>query len=128
MIRSASTTIASTVSLSRPRAPESATTAAVIVGENDTTMTTSICSMTSRWRPTASGAIGSQGHTSHPRTAMPTSATASVATVIRAMAASRAPSRSTLSVKPAMRAISVVARPVTTCSSAAIDSVIRLAR
>ena len=46
--RSAITTTASTVSLSRPRAPESATTAAVIVGENETTITTSNASMTSR--------------------------------------------------------------------------------
>ena len=63
--RSASTTIASTVSLSRPRAPESATTAAVIVGEKETTITTSNASMTSRWSPTASGAMGNHGQTIH---------------------------------------------------------------
>ena len=112
--RSASTTIASTVSLSRPRAPESATTAAVIVGEKETTITTSNASMTSRWAPTASGAIGNHGQAIHATADRPAMATASVTAVIRAIAASRAARRSTLSVRPAMSAISVVAIPVTT--------------
>ena len=98
--RSASTTIASTVSLSRPRAPESATTAAVIVGENETTITTSKTSMTSRWDPTASGAMGNHGHASHATADRPTIATASVTAVMRAIAASRDPRRSTLNVRP----------------------------
>lgn len=53
-------------------------------------------------------------------------ATASVVKVICTMAPMRDPSRSTLSVRPAISAISVVAMPVNTCSCAAIGAVIRL--
>ncbi len=77
-------------------------------------MTTSKAIMASRWNPTASGAMGNHGHTIHATADRPTMATASVATVMRAIAASRDPRRSTLNVRPAMSAISVVAIPVIT--------------
>ncbi len=124
--RSATTTIASTVSLSRPRAPVSVITAAVIVGEKLTTITTSSATMASRAAPVASGATGSQGHAIHRSTARPAMATASVAPVIWTMAMSRLPMRSRLSVSPAMSAMSVVAIPVITWSWPAIDSVMTL--
>ena len=77
-MRSASTTIASTKSLSFPRDPVSAMTAALIVGEKLTTMTTSSAMIASFAVPVASGAIGSHGHTSHANTAKPDIAIASV--------------------------------------------------
>ena len=91
-----------------------APTAAVIVGENETTITTTNASMTSRCNPTASGAIGNHGHTIHAIADRPTIATARVMAVTRTIAAKREPSRSTLNVRPAISAISVVAIPVTT--------------
>ncbi len=59
---SASTTVASTKSLSLPREPVSAMTAALIVGEKLTTMTTISAIIASLAVPTACGAIGSHGH------------------------------------------------------------------
>ena len=69
--RSASTTIASTKSLSFPRDPVSAMTAALIVGEKLTTMTTSSAIIASLAVPDASGAIGSHGHAIHASAASP---------------------------------------------------------
>ena len=50
-------------------------TAAVIVGEKLTTMTTSSAIIASFATPVASGAIGSHGHASHATTNSPTIAT-----------------------------------------------------
>ncbi len=111
--RSASTTIASTKSLSFPRDPVSAITAALIVGEKLTTMTTSSAMITTFSVPIASGAIGSHGHTIHASRAMPDIANASVMRVVTPAPATRRSRRSMLSVNPAMNAMSVVAIPVT---------------
>ena len=59
--------------------------------------------MASRSRPTASAAIGSQGHAIHPTRSTPAIATTRVTTVIRAIAPRCVPRRSTLSVRPAMK-------------------------
>ena len=111
--RSASTTIASTKSLSFPRDPVSAITAALIVGEKLTTMTTSSAMIASFSVPIASGAIGSHGHTIHASAARPDIASASVMRVVTPAPATRRSRRSMLSVSPAMNAMSVVAMPVT---------------
>ena len=110
--------MASTSSLNRPRAPVSAITAAVIVGEKLTTMTTSSAHHRELGEAgCASGAIGSHGQASQ--------ATREQAGAWRRRASSRSsgamprtrrPSRSKLSVSPAMSAISVVAMPVITWS------------
>ena len=60
--RSARTTIASTRSLRRPRAPVSEITAAVIVGEKLMTTMTNSATIASLAMPAASGATGSHGH------------------------------------------------------------------
>ena len=125
--RSARTTIARTVSLSRPRAPVSVITAAVIVGEKLTTITTNSASMANFAPPVALGAIGSQGHAIQSSTARPAIVRPSMTPVICTMAMSRRPMRSRLSVNPAISAMRVVAIPVMTWSWPAIDSVMTLA-
>ena len=112
-MRSASTTIASTKSLSFPRDPVSAITAALIVGEKLTTMTTSSAMITSFAVPVAAGEIGSHGHVIHANTANPNIAIPSVMTVVTPAPATRRSRRSMLSVRPAINAMSVVAMPVT---------------
>ena len=57
--------------------------------------------------------MGNHGQTIHATIDRPAMATASVAAVMRTIAANRAPRRSMLKLRPAMRAISVVAMPVT---------------
>ncbi len=64
--RSASTTSASTSSLSGPRARLSAITAMVTVGEKLTTSVASSAASVTRARPVASGSSGSHGHASQP--------------------------------------------------------------
>ena len=86
MTRSASTTTVRTVSLSRPRAPVSVVTAAVIVGEKLIVITTSSVTIDKRSRPPAPGAIESHGHAIHITTPTPAMATTSVMAVNRAMA------------------------------------------
>ena len=80
---SASTTIASTSSLKCPRAPVSEMTAAVIVGEKLTTMTTNSAIIVSLARPVACGATGSHGQAIQATANSPAIATPSVTAVIR---------------------------------------------
>ena len=114
------------VSLRRPRAPVSVVTAAVIVGEKLTDHDASSTTIASARRPPASGATGSHGHASQHHDTDASMATASVMRRHAHDGREWRPSRSKLSVRPAINAISVVAMPVTTCSCAAIDSVMTL--
>ena len=125
---SASTTMASTKSLSRPREPVSVMTAALMVGEKLTTTTTSRLMIASFVAPWAAGAIFSHGQSTHATAARPVMATASVTIVATPAPATRRSSRSKLSVRPAMNAISVVATPLTAINWRAICSVMTLAR
>ena len=102
-----------TVSLSFPRAPVSVVTAAVIVGEKLTVIRTRSVTIARRSSPIAFGAIESQGHAIHTTAPIPAIDTASVNAVSRAIALNCWPSRSRLSVRPAINAMSVVAMPVT---------------
>ncbi len=120
------TTTASTSWLRRPRAAVSVMTAAVMVGEKLTMMTASTSAMATRGRPDASASMGSHGHASHAIPNISASGKTTVMNVNRAIGAKRGPSRSTLRVRPAMRAMSVVAMPATTCSCDAIVPVTRL--
>ena len=119
------TTMASTSSLRRPRAPVSVMTAAVIVGEKLTTITASTKAIASRAAPVASASTGSQDQASQEPANTISSGTETATAVSRAIGRRRGPRRSTLSVRPAMSAISVVAMPVTTCSWPAIKPVMR---
>ncbi len=91
-------------------------TAAVIVGEKLTTMTATSAAIARRGRPPISGAMGSQGHATQPTAMSPAIGTASVQAVVRAIGPSRSPRRSMFRVSPAMRAMRVVAMPLTTAS------------
>src|SRR6185436_20957557 len=119
---------ASTSSLSRPRAPVSVVTAAVMVGETLATMIVSRQTITARVMPLLSGATGSHDQANQAAVPMPMLTTASVTVVNRTIAERLLPSRSRLIVSPAISAMSVVARPVMACSCDAIDAVITLAR
>ena len=125
---SASTTVARTKSLSLPREPVSAITAALIVGEKLTTMTTINAIIASLAVPVACGAIGSHGHTIHATRPRPAIAIPSVMIVVRPAPATRRSRRSMFNVRPAMNAISVVAMPFTVWSCRAITSVMTLPR
>ena len=89
-------------------------TAAVIVGEKLTTITTSSASIASLRRRWLLGATGSHGHAIQSTTASPAIVKPSVTPVICTMAAKRRPMRSRFRVNPAISAISVVAIPVMT--------------
>ncbi len=103
-------------------------TAALIVGEKLMTTTTKTASIASFGRPTAPGAIGSQRHSTHPRTNRPPMATLIVEMVSRVTPLTRWPSRSRLRLRPAMNAMMTVATPLTVRSCAAIEPVMTLPR
>ncbi len=92
-----------------------------------TTMTNSV-TIASLAMPAASGATGSHAHTIQATANIPSMATAMVVPMNRPVPATRKPSRSKLSVSPAMKAMSAVAMPLTVWSSRAIGSVITLPR
>ena len=125
---SASTTVASTKSLSFPREPVSVMTAALIVGEKLTTITTISAIIASFAVPDASGAIGSHGHTSQATMPSPAIAIPNVTMVVKPAPATRRSRRSIFRVRPAMNAMRVVAMPFTVRSWRAIDSVMTLPR
>ena len=103
--------MARTTSLNRPRAPVSAITAAVIVGEKLTTMSAPSAAAARRCRPVTSVDAPRNGQPIHAIASSTPMATASVVAVMRVIDAKRCPSRSKLSDSPAIRAITVVASP-----------------
>jgi hypothetical protein len=111
-MKSASTTIASTRSLSRPRAPVSAITAAAIVGEKLIVTIVTSATIATFTRPDASGAIGSHGHSSHATAKSPSMATERIAASMRVTPAMRCAIRSKFKVSPAISAMSEVAIPL----------------
>ena len=115
-------------SLKRPRAPVSEMTAAVMVGEKLSMMTTNCATIASFPRPAASGSTGSHGHASHSKASSPRAATPRMDASIRPTPLTDRPSRSKLMVRPAMKAMSAVASVLIVWSCRAIGSVMRFVR
>ena len=125
--RSPSTTSATTSSLSGPRARASASTAMVTVGEKLTTSVARRAASAIRSGPCAPGRIGSHGQAAQAATNSSANIVPMSTAPKRANAGSFGRSRATLISRPATKAISAMARPLTIRSSRAIGVEIRLA-